>query len=185
MPDLQVWSIAAHRGFADALVAGLIPRYSEARFGLARLTLLVPSRRTVRTLTEAFVRASGAGLLLPRMTVIGDLDLDETLGILLDPIGSGANVPPASDPTTRWLRLAEMLRDEPDFAAASTPALLRLARNIARSMDRLAVEGVPGGDLLSNRVRDLFPDLAGHWQDRKSTRLNSSHAIPSRMPSSA
>ena len=170
---LNVWSIAAHRGFSDALVAGLIPRYSEPRFALARLTLLLPSRRTVRTLTEAFVRASGAngqgGLLLPRMAVIGDLDLDEALGFLLDPIGSGADIPPASDPTARWLRLAEMLREEPDYAAASTPALLRLARNIARSMDRLAVEGVPGGDLLSDRVRDLFPDLAGHWQD--NTRL--------------
>ena len=169
MPDPQIWSIAAHRGFADALVAGLIPRYSEPRFGLARLTLLLPSRRTMRTVTEAFVRASGGGLLLPRMAVVGDLDLDETLGFLLDPIGSGADIPPASDPTTRWLRLAEMLRAEPDYAAASTPALLRLARNIARSMDRLAVEGVPGGDLLSDRVRDLFPDLAGHWQD--NTRL--------------
>ncbi len=169
MPDPQIWSIAAHRGFADALVAGLIPRYGEPRFGLARLTLLLPSRRTVRTLSEAFVRASGAGLLLPRMAVIGDLDLDEALGFLLDPIGAGADIPPASDPTTRWLRLAEMLRAEPDYAAASTPALLRLARNIARSMDRLAVEGIPSGDLLSDRVRDLFPDLAGHWQD--NTRL--------------
>ena len=27
--------------------------------------------------------------------------------------------------------------------------------------------------------------LAGHWQDRKSTRLNSSHSQQSRMPSSA
>ena len=169
MPDPQVWSIAAHRGFADALVAGLIPRYAEPRFGLARLTLLLPSRRTVRTLTEAFVRASAndgrGGLLLPRMAVIGDLDLDEALGSLLDPIGAGADIPSASDPTTRWLRLAEMLREEKEYAAASTPALLRLARNIARSMDRLAVEGIPGGDLLSDRVRDLFPDLAGHWQD--------------------
>ena len=114
MPDPQIWSIAAHRGFADALVAGLIPRYAEPRFGLARLTLLLPSRRTVRTLTEAFVRASGTGLLLPRMAVIGDLDLDEALGFLLDPFGAGADIPPATDPTTRWLRLAEMLRDEPD-----------------------------------------------------------------------
>ena len=161
---LNVWSIAAHRGFADALVAGLIPRYAEPRFGLARLTLVLPSQRTVRTLTEAFVRASGAGLLLPRMAVIGDLDLDETLGALLDPIGAGADIPPASDLSTRWLCLAEMLREEADYAAASTPALLRLARNIARSIDRLAVEGIPSGDLLSDRVRDLFPDLAGHWQ---------------------
>ncbi|HEY1154021.1 MAG TPA: hypothetical protein VGE73_09235, partial [Pseudolabrys sp.] len=62
----QVYSIAAHRGFADALVAGLIPRYSEDDFGLARLTLLLPSRRAARGVTEAFVRLSGEGLLLPR-----------------------------------------------------------------------------------------------------------------------
>jgi len=170
---LNVYSIAAHRGFADALVAGLIPRYAEPKFGLARLTLLLPSRRTVRTVAEAFVRASGTGLLLPRMATIGDLDLDETLGPLLDPIGEGDIIPPASDPTRRWLRLAELLRPmltgELGDAAPSTPALLRLARNIARSMDRLAVEGVAGGALLDDKVADLFPDLAGHWQD--NTRL--------------
>ena len=44
----QVYSIAAHRGFADALVAGLIPRYSEPDVGLARLTLLLPSTRAAR-----------------------------------------------------------------------------------------------------------------------------------------
>jgi hypothetical protein len=43
----------------------------------------------VRNLTEAFIRASGGGLLLPRMAVVGDLDLDETLGALLDPLGGG------------------------------------------------------------------------------------------------
>ncbi|MET0180545.1 MAG: double-strand break repair protein AddB, partial [Novosphingobium sp.] len=165
----RVYSIAAHRGFADALVAGLIPRYAQAGFGLARLTLLLPSRRAVRIVTEAFVRASEGGLLLPRMAVVGDLDLDETLGPLLDPLGAGATIPPAADPTRRWLRLAELLRDEQAEAAGSMPALLRLARSVGRSMDRLAVEGVPSGELLSDRVRDLFPDLAGHWQE--NTRL--------------
>ena len=45
---LRIYSIAAHRGFADALVAGLIPRYAEPDLGLARLTLLllIPSVRT-------------------------------------------------------------------------------------------------------------------------------------------
>ena len=97
----QVYSIAAHRGFADALVAGLIPRYSQPDVGLARLTLLLPSSRAARTVTEAFVRASGAGMLMPRMAVVGDLDLDETLGPLLDPLGA-AEIPPAADPTRRW-----------------------------------------------------------------------------------
>ena len=44
----SVYSIAAHRGFADALVAGLMPRYGDANVGLARLTLLLPSRRAAR-----------------------------------------------------------------------------------------------------------------------------------------
>ena len=49
----KVYSIAAHRGFADALVAGLVPRYANDEFGLARLTLLVPSSRARRTISEA------------------------------------------------------------------------------------------------------------------------------------
>ncbi|MBS0477436.1 MAG: double-strand break repair protein AddB, partial [Proteobacteria bacterium] len=140
--DLQVYSIAAHRGFADALVAGLIPRYAERDLGLARLTLLLPSRRAERIVTEAFVRLSGNGLLLPRMAVVGDLDLDETLGPLLDPLGTGAAIPPAADPTRRQLRLAELLREQMGDRAPATPCLLRLAQEAGRTIDRLAIEGI-------------------------------------------
>ena len=166
----KVWSIAAHRGFADALVAGLIPRYREDGFGLARLLLLLPSRRAVRTVTEAFVRASGeGGLLLPRMAVVGDLDLDETLGPLLDPLGPGAAVPPASDPVFRLLRIAEMLRAEPEPGNLGEAGLLRQARSIVRSMDRMAVEDVAPEKLLEEAVTGAVGDLSQHWMD--STRL--------------
>ena len=143
-PRLQVYSIAAHRGFADALVAGLIPRYGTRDFGLARLTLLLPSSRAMRTVTEAFVRLSGGGMLLPRMAAVGDLDLDETLGPLLDPLGAGSEVPPAADPTRRWLRLAELLAEQmarqPDRRAPKAAGLLQLAFETGRTMDRLAIE---------------------------------------------
>jgi hypothetical protein len=112
---LNIYSIAAHRGFADALVAGIVPRYAQADLGLARLTLLLPSGRAVRTMSEAFIRHAGdtgtGGLLMPRMAVVGDLDLDETLGPLLDPLGADISIPPAVDPTRRWLRLAELIRE--------------------------------------------------------------------------
>jgi ATP-dependent helicase/nuclease subunit B len=163
-PGPQVYSIAAHRGFADALVAGLIPRYAEADTGLARLTLLLPSRRAERIITEAFVRLSGGGLLLPRMAVVGDLDLDETLGPLLDPLGAGSEVPPAADPVRRWLRLAAFHKAEAG-QEISPPGLLRLAFETARTMDRLAVEGIELGDLLDELVRGIVGELAGHWQD--------------------
>src|SRR5690606_26105773 len=152
--------------------------------------------------------ASGQGLLMPRMAVVGDLDLDETLGPLLDPLGAGAEIPPAVDVTYRWLRLAELIRDErPDLKGA---ALLRLAQEMARAMDRLLVEEIGPEELWQERVLGLLGDLADHWkrglrlfiavqdrwlaelqargevdpadrfnklfrQDRKSTRLNSSH----------
>ncbi|MBT0667567.1 PD-(D/E)XK nuclease family protein [Novosphingobium profundi] len=173
-----VYSIAAHRGFADALVAGLVPRYAQGDLGLARLTLLLPSRRTVRTVTEAFVRHAGSGdggdgatgLLLPRMVVVGDLDLDEALGPLLDPLGA-ADIPPACDPTRRWLRLAHYLRHVEGDAAGKGPALLRRAFELGRTMDRLLVEGIAPIDLLSDEVIAIVGDLSRHWEDNTRTFL--------------
>ncbi|RZV32777.1 MAG: double-strand break repair protein AddB, partial [Sphingomonadaceae bacterium] len=163
----EVYSIAAHRGFADALVAGLVPRYFEDDVGLARLTLLLPSTRAMRTMTEAFVRQLGdldqPGMLLPRMAVVGDLDLDETLGSLLDPLGA-ADISPAVDPTWRWLRLAGLLRDVMQKDAPQGAALFKLARETGQTMDRLLVEDVKPEDLRSETVLDLFGDLAEHWQ---------------------
>ncbi|MEO6041514.1 MAG: double-strand break repair protein AddB [Croceibacterium sp.] len=164
-PGPNVYSIAAHRGFADALVAGLVPRYSDPDLGLAKLTLLVPSARAARTLSEAFVRQSGAGLLMPRMAVVGDLDLDETLGALLDPLGAGESIPPAADPTRRWLRLAEIVRDVQGVDAPKIGSVLRMAFQLGRTMDRLLVEDIGPGELVGERVLDLLGDLAGHWQD--------------------
>jgi ATP-dependent helicase/nuclease subunit B len=163
----KVYSIAAHRGFADALVAGLVPRYREDGFGLARLTLLVPSTRARRTIAESFIRHFGArdeaGLLLPRMAVVGDLDLDETLGPLLDPLGA-SDIPRAVDPMRRWLALARLLREELGEKAPKGATLLRLARETARTMDRLLAEEIAPDDLMGDGVKTIVGDLAEHWQ---------------------
>ncbi|MDZ4308795.1 MAG: double-strand break repair protein AddB, partial [Allopontixanthobacter sp.] len=168
----NIYSIAAHRGFADALVAGLVPRYGQDDFGLARLTLLLPSTRAVRTVSEAFIRYFGtaglSGMLMPRMAVVGDLDLDETLGSLLDPLGA-ADIPRSVDPTRRWLRLAELLREELGKDAPRGSALLRMARDVAAAMDRLLVEDIGPEELLGENVLGLRPDLASHWQDSLRT----------------
>lgn len=171
----EIYSIAAHRGFADALVAGLVPRYAEQDFGLARLTLLVPSSRAARTISEAFIRHFGlageTGMLMPRMVTIGDLDLDEALGSLLDPLGA-SDVPPAVEPSRRWLELARLIEEERDGLDETVlpgAARLRLAREIGRTMDRLLVEEVGPQDLLSDRVLDMLGNLSDHW--KRSLRL--------------
>lgn len=164
----QIYSIAAHRGFADALVAGLGPRYSEGDLGLARLTLLLPSSRAMRTVSEAFIRHYGSrgerGMLMPRMVAVGDLDLDEALGPLLDPLGT-PDIPPAVDATQRRLHIAHFLAEEMGEGAPRGSALLRLARETARTMDRLLVEEIGPEELLQDRVLDIVQDQSQHWQD--------------------
>jgi ATP-dependent helicase/nuclease subunit B len=166
----RIYSIAAHRGFADALVAGLVPRYRDADLGLARLTLLVPSSRAARTLSEAFIRHAGAsgeqGLLMPRMVTVGDLDLDEALGSLLDPLGA-SDIPAAVEPGRRWLELAALIEQELAREGKEPMpgrARLALARDMARTMDRLLVEQKTPDDLLGHAVKDRLGDLSEHWQ---------------------
>ncbi|MFZ9394682.1 MAG: PD-(D/E)XK nuclease family protein [Erythrobacter sp.] len=166
----EVYSIAAHRGFADALVAGLVPRYAEPGFGLARLTLLLPSSRAARSLSEAFIRHAGEtgaqGLLMPRMVMVGDTGLDEALGSLLDPLGSDS-IPPAADPVRRWFELAGLLRLAMEREGRTVPAsaaLLQLARDLAATMDRLLAEEVEPEDLLDDAILGESRNLAEHWQ---------------------
>src|SRR3569833_1012976 len=108
MPDPQrvaVYTIPSHRSFADALAAGLIARFGKDPLGLARGRILLPNNRAVRTVTEAFVRASGSGLLLPRLIPVGDPELDERVGGAIDSIDERDPVPPAIDPAERQMKL--------------------------------------------------------------------------------
>src|SRR4029450_13871841 len=82
----SIFTIPSHRSFADALAAGLIQRFGKDPFGLARGRILLPNNRAVRAVTDAFVRASANGLLLPRLIPIGDPELDERISGALDGI---------------------------------------------------------------------------------------------------
>ena len=61
---LSLYTIPIHRAFADALAVGLIRRFGGDRLALAQGMVLVPTNRAKRTVQEAFVRASGGGLLV-------------------------------------------------------------------------------------------------------------------------
>src|SRR4029078_4445522 len=100
MPDrAAVFTIPSHRSFADALAAGLIATFGRDPLGLAQGRILLPTNRAVRAVTEAFVRQSGSGLLLPRLIPVGDPELDERIGGSFDAIDEP--VAPAIGPTER------------------------------------------------------------------------------------
>src|SRR3954469_1726027 len=113
----NVFTIPSHRTFADSLVSGLIARHGRDPLGLAQGRILLPNNRAVRALTEAFVRASGGGLLLPRLIPIGDPELEERIGGALDPIDEAEPVAPAIDPTERLLILASIVRGSGESSA--------------------------------------------------------------------
>ena len=87
---LHLYTIPPHRAFGDALANGLIRRFGSDPLRLARGTMLVPNNRAKRAIQEAFVRASGGGLLLPRLVAIGDPELDEAVGEMREILETGA-----------------------------------------------------------------------------------------------
>jgi ATP-dependent helicase/nuclease subunit B len=156
----SVYTIPPHRAFADALAAGLIARYGRDKTGLARGLILVPNNRAARALTDAFVRRSDGGLLLPRLVPVGDPELDERIGGALDPVGEGEAIPPAVEPIERLMLLARLVqRHGGNIDAAEA---LRLAEDLARTLDQLRIEQIDPA-----RLRDFasdLPELSAHWQ---------------------
>src|SRR4051812_11335453 len=160
MPDAAavrpaVFTVPVHRSFADALATGLIQRFGKEPLGLASGRILLPNNRAVRTVTEAFVRASGGGLLLPRLIPVGDPELDDRIGGALDPIDDGEPVPAAIEPIERLLTLTSIVGE-------GTAESLRLAADLARTLDALLIEEVE-----PTRLTDAVEgtaDLARHWE---------------------
>ena len=155
-----VFTIPPHRAFADALAAGLLERYGREPAGLARGIVLVPNNRAQRAIQDAFVRRAKGGLLLPRLVPIGDPELDERIGGALDPLEDGAEIPPAIAPMERLMLLARLVERRHKGGAGEA---LRLAQDLARTLDQLLVEEIPL-DRVELFGDALAPELSVHWQ---------------------
>jgi ATP-dependent helicase/nuclease subunit B len=150
----QVFSIPAGIAFADSLAAGLMVQAGDDPLALAAMTILLPTRRAARAVTDAFLRVSGGkALLLPRLLALADLDGDD------DALAGGA-LPPALDPLQRRLILARLVMSRPGEFSVAPDQALRLAETLADLIDEAHTQGV-GFD----RLHDLAPEeFAGHWQ---------------------
>ncbi|WP_375421342.1 double-strand break repair protein AddB [uncultured Sphingomonas sp.] len=165
---LRLFTIPAHRGFADALVAGLMRRAGSDPLALARGLVLLPNNRAVRAVTDAFVRASGGGLLLPRLVALGSPDLGEAVGAALEPADAEEPPAPAVAPMERRMILARLVGEERRRGGTPIDAAeaVRLAGELCRTLDQLLVEEVAPERLAEI---DLGPELTEHWQRALST----------------
>ncbi|KPF65683.1 hypothetical protein IP88_13355, partial [alpha proteobacterium AAP81b] len=163
----RLYSIAPHVAFADALARGVLARTAADPLALARTQILLPNRRAVAAVTDAFVRAMGsdgvpAGLLLPRLTPVGDLG-----DPAFERFAAGtAPLPAAVPPLLRRFELARLVRALPSGEPGRTRSAveaLRLGDALAATLDALLAEEV-SPDRLRDVVADAGPELAAHWQ---------------------
>ena len=152
---VAVFTIPSHRSFADALAAGLIAQFGKEPLGLASGRILLPNNRAVRAVTDAFVRASGNGLLLPRLIPVGDPEIDDRIGGALEALDAEP-VPAAIEPTERLLKLAALV------GADGSAEGLRLAADLARTLDALLIEEISPEKLRT--AVDETSELASHWE---------------------
>src|SRR3546814_16901911 len=82
------------------------------------------------------------GLLMPRLAVIGDADLDESVALALDPIDESDAIPPAIDALQRRLMLAALIEKHnvPGEQAIMGAAACQLAEGLQGVIDQLHSE---------------------------------------------
>lgn len=154
----HIFSIPASAPFADTLARGLRDRLGSDPLALTSATIYLPTRRAVRTLSEAFARVADGAALLPDIKPLGDVDEDD---FLFDTASDGFTLPPAIAPLRRRLLLARLVRhwDEKrggnlSFAQAST-----LAASLSSLMDEFETQGIA-----PTALDDLdLGSLATHW----------------------
>ena len=147
----RVFTIPASVPFVDGLAAGLLARSAGAPFTLADHLILLPTRRSLGALRDAFLRQSSQALLLPRMRAIDDVDEDE-----LDFADSSGlddlDVPPQLPSLRREILLSQLVMAR-DQGGGDPAQALRLAVDLGRLLDQIHTER-----LSVERLSDLVPE---------------------------
>jgi len=169
----RLYTIPSGTPFLEGLARTLLADPSlggklGTNISLADMTILLPTRRAVRALGDAFLRmGEGASLLLPHIQPLGDVDEDElVLSTRIqhentrNPTGF-THLSEAIEPVERQMRLARLILDLPESPADGDIArALALAGDLARFLDMVETERV---DLKG--LSELVPDeFAENWQ---------------------
>ncbi|MBM85656.1 MAG: double-strand break repair protein AddB [Rhodospirillaceae bacterium] len=170
MPKARIYNICAGLPFADVLAAGLWAQAGQDPLRLMRGIVLVPHRRAVRVIADAFLRlGEGRAMLLPEIRAIGDVEDDEPF-VTNDLAVDHAMVddcPPAIPDLRRQLLLTRLVMrylerasdDRPGGRSAPGQAA-GLAAELARLLDQMQTEGV-GFECLEALVPEVY---AEHWR---------------------
>ncbi|MBP3347063.1 MAG: double-strand break repair protein AddB [Alphaproteobacteria bacterium] len=161
----KIYSVPASCGFTDVLAQKFLDEYRENRQALADVLFLLPNRRAVKALADAFVRAGGMSpMLLPRMMPLGEAEEDE---LFLTGGGSReylSGMFPAISSTERCLLFTKIIMSKPgDFGMEKMS--LNQACYLAQELSGL-IDLAENEQLDFAGLADLVPDdYAVHWQE--------------------
>lgn len=148
-PCPRVFALPAGVDFPAALVEGLRDRLPFLPEAMARVHLIVNTRRMARRLRDVF--DAGPAALLPRISLVTDLG----------EAWESAAIPAAIPPLRRRLELARLIlrliEAQPDLAARASA--FDLADSLAALMDEMQGEGVTPETIAALDVSDM----SGHW----------------------
>lgn len=165
-----LFTIAPHAPFLPTLVericdgtltGGIIP---TPPFGLADISVFVPSQRVRQALITAFADRLDGGGLLPDIRPLGDADPEEAAFLDTD-----WPLPPATHPSLRQLTLARLVGrwvevNPSGFANPPSAAeIISLAGSLGQLVDRLHIEEIDPSVFAGLVPEDR--DVAVHWQE--------------------
>ena len=159
----KIYNISATCSFVDVLAQRFLAEYAARPSELSKVLFLLPNRRAVQNLSDAFVRQNGRmPTILPRMLPISDVEEDEVF--LTGNAEVLQNLPPAVSAAERAMILTKLIMRRPNYFGTtqmSLPQAYQLAQNLAALMDTAYQENLDFAEL---------PDLVGqeyaaHWQE--------------------
>ncbi len=165
-PDVAFLPALVQAVLSGRLSGGVAPTGLE----LSRWTILLPTRRAVRALREAFIEAGPEGAsLLPVIRPLGDVDEDE---IAITGQFDDLELPPAATAIERQFLLARLVREWAEanpasLAARAVSASMAQALRMATSLMQL-IDSLDTGEISLTDVPGLLeadPELPAHSED--------------------
>ena len=161
----NIYNIPAGSAFAEVLAGKFLADYRDCALELTDVLFLLPNRRAVKALKDAFVRLQGtAPTMLPQMLPIGDVEEDELFLTGFDQAPALAALSPAISRMERLLLFTRIIMAKPiEYGIEKLAAnqACYLAQELANLIDTIHNQG-----LAFDRLVNLVPEeYAAHWQE--------------------
>lgn len=161
----HLYNISISNCFVDTVAERLLLEYQDKLLELSDVLLLLPNRRAVTSMAEAFVKAQGNNpTLLPKMIPIGDVEEDELFLSGIDSDQELLTLPAAIEKNERLLLFTKIIMAKPsDFGLEKMP--LSQACFLAQELSSL-IDLVNNEDLSFDNLQNLVPaEYSAHWQE--------------------